>query len=208
MKPLLTLLPFEVTHQYVGKKEYEFFEDSMTVRGLPAGVYMIEVETQPATQVVRKLYYVSDVRVLMEALPEDKDTLCRGQCTTGQPLKDAHVRLMNNRMQTIETLTTDAQGEVMWQRKERRPQTVFAYTDTDKFCRTSSAFSSFNLSTKRHVERVEIFTDRAIYRPGQTVHAAAIAYATDNGYEHKVMENKTLTLTLRDANFKEVPRRS
>ena len=67
VKPLLTLLPFEVTHQYVGKKEYEFFEDSMTVSGLPAGVYMIEVETQPATQVVRKLYYVSDVRVLLQA---------------------------------------------------------------------------------------------------------------------------------------------
>ena len=202
VKPLLTLLPFEVTHQYVGKKEYECFEDSMTVHGLPAGVYMIEVETQPATQVVRKIYYVSDVRVIMEALPEDKERYVVVNATTGQPLKNAHVRLMNNRMQTIETLTTDAQGEVMWQRRERRPQTVFAYTDTDKFCRTSSAFSSFSLNDKRHVERVEVFTDRSIYRPGQTVHAAAIAYATDNGYEYKVMENKTMTLTLRDANYK------
>ena len=204
VKPLLTLLPYEVTRQYVGKPEYEVFEDSMTLQGLPEGVYMIEMESLPATQVSRHLYYVSNVRVLMEGLPQEKTRYVVVDATTGQPLKGAHVKLSTNR-KTLKTLTTDAQGEVVWQMEDQRPQRVFAYTDTDKFCRPLNGYSYFSYyDSQRHRESVQIFTDRAIYRPGQTVHAAVIVYATDNGYEHKTIEGKTLTLTLRDANYKVV----
>lgn len=204
VKPLLTLLPYDVNHQYVGKAEYEVFEDSMTLQGLPEGVYMIEMETQPASQVARQLFYVSNVRVLMEGLPEKKIRYVVVDATSGQPLKGAHVRLLNNK-KILKTLTTDSQGEAIWQMEDTRPQQVFAYTDADKFCRPASGYPYFYYNDgQRHQERVALYTDRAIYRPGQTVHAAAIVYATDNGYEHKVLEGKTLTLTLRDANYKVV----
>ena len=204
IKPLLTPLPFDVTHKYVGKTEYEVFKDSMTLQGLPEGVYMIEIETQPATQVVRQLYYVSNVRVLVEGLPENKIRYVVVNATTGQPLKRAHVKLSYGK-KTLKTLTTDEQGEVVWQVENQRPRYVFAYTNEDKFSRSANANSYFNYyDNQRHQERTELFTDRAIYRPGQIVHAAAIVYATDNGYEHKVVEGKTLTLTLRDANYKVV----
>jgi hypothetical protein len=204
IKPLLTPLPFDVTHKYVGKAEYEVFKDSMTLQGLPEGVYMIEIETQPATQVVRQLYYVSNVRVLVEGLPENKIRYVVVNATTGQPLKRAHVKLSYGK-KTLKTLTTDEQGEVVWQVENQRPRYVFAYTNEDKFSRSANANSYFNYyDNQRHQERTELFTDRAIYRPGQTVHVAAIVYATDNGYEHKVVEGKTLTLTLRDANYKVV----
>ena len=205
IKSLLTLLPFEVTHQYVGKKEYEEFKDTMTLAGLPEGVYMIEMESQPATEVSRVLYYVSNVRVMMQGLPENKIRYVVVNATTGQPLKGAHVRLMEYNNKVIKTLTTDEQGEVIWQYEDIMPNKVFAYTDEDKFCVPLTGYSRFtHYEGQRHVERMQIFTDRALYRPGQTVHAAVIAYATDNGYEHKVMEGKSLTLTLRDANHKVV----
>ena len=204
VKPLLTLLPFEVTHQYVGKKEYEVFKDSMTLVGLPEGVYMIEMESQPATQVTRQLYYVSDVRVLMEGLPDSQTRYVVVNATTGQPLKGAHVRLMTNR-ETLKTLTTDVNGETICMGEDKRPQQVFAYTDTDKFCPPVNGYPYFNYrDNQRYIERMEIYTDRAIYRPGQTVHAAVIAYATDNSFEYNALEGKSLTLTLRDANYKVV----
>ena len=202
VKSLLTLLPYEVTRQYVGKAEYESFEDSLTLEGLPEGVYMIEMESQPATQVARQLYFVSNVRVIMEGLPENKIRYVVVNATTGQPLQGAHVKLLTSR-KTLKTLTTDQQGEAVWQMEDQRPQYVFAYTDADKFCKPANGYPYFNYyENQRHRETVHLYTDRAIYRPGQTVHAAAIVYVTDNGYEHKVLEGKTLTMTLRDANYK------
>ena len=116
--------------------------------------------------------------------------------------KGAHIRLMTNR-KTLKTLTTDEHGEAMTGELDKRPQQAFAYTDADKFCPPVNGYPYFTYrDNQRHLERMEIFTDRAIYRPGQTVHAAVIAYATDNGFEHNAMDGKSLTLTLKDANYK------
>ena len=204
MKSLLTLLPYEVTHQYVGKKEYEVFEDSMVLQGLPAGVYMLEMETLPATQVSRRMYYVSDVRLLMEELPGKNLRFVVVNATTGQPLKGAHIRLIDNK-KNENTLTTDGQGEAVWQVQDLQPRNSFAYTDIDKFCPPLNSYPHFGYyDNQRDAERMQVYTDRALYRPGQTVHAAVIAYAVENGFEHKALEGKTFSLTLRDANYKVV----
>ena len=205
MKPLLTLLPFGETHQYVGKKECEVFEDSMTLAGLPEGVYMIEMETQPATEISRTICYVSNVRVLIQALPEKKARFVVVNATTGQPVKGAYVSLLTYRDEFLALLTTNEQGEAVWQEEDARPRQILVYTDDDKFCMPVTSYPNFNYyNNRRYAEYVQIYTDRAIYRPGQTVHAAVLAYSTENGYEHKAMEGETLTLSLRDANYKVV----
>ena len=206
VKPLLTLLPFDEVRRYVGKKEYEFFEDSIMLRGLPEGVYMIELEGDHSSTVSRELYYVSDVRLLAEGQPGDVVRYAVVNATTGQPLKGAYVELSDGN-KVLATLTTDNRGETLWEIKEseRTPRRVFAYTDADKFCRAdyNNAYFQYR-KNERHIERVQVFTDRIIYRPGQNVHAAAIAYAIDNGVEQKAQEGRQLTLTLRDANNKAV----
>ena len=50
---------------------------------------------------------------------------------------------------------------------------------------------------------LQLFTDRSIYRPGQTVYYKGIAYETKKN-EIKAIPNKKYTITLRDANYKEV----
>lgn len=58
-------------------------------------------------------------------------------------------------------------------------------------------------SEERALSRVEIFTDRSIYRPGQTVYFKGIAYqGKDNDY--KVSSNKKIVITLRDASYQEI----
>ena len=63
---------------------------------------------------------------------------------------------------------------------------------------------SYNDNGQRESREYVIFTDRAIYRPGQTVHASAIVYDVFNGYEHKATIGQKVTLALRDANGKMV----
>jgi len=204
LKPLLTPLPFEVTRRYVGKAEYDVFEDSIELQGLPEGVYLIEMESLPASQVSRQLYYVSNVRILNQGLPDNKVRYVAVNATTGQPLKKAHIRLTADN-KTLMNLLTDDNGEAVATLTGRQSHMVFGYTERDKFCPPFNGRPIFNhYDNDRHLERVQLFTDRALYRPGQTVHAAAVAYSVDRGFEHKVLPGKQLTLMLRDANGKVV----
>lgn len=51
--------------------------------------------------------------------------------------------------------------------------------------------------------QVSLFTDRGIYRPGQTVYFKGIAYLL-NKEETRVASNQSFTVILRDANYKEL----
>ena len=210
LKPLLTELPeLQVTHNYSGHKAYEWFKDTIEVPALPVGVYMIELRSNPETKVSRQLYYVSNVRVMAIALPDNKLRYVVVDATEGQPISGATVELLGyaNRKsnQLMATLTTDAKGEAVWQYGDQRPNQIFAYTKTDDYCPYTNCYGIFNYhQQKKRVEQSQLFSDRAIYRPGQKVHVAAVAYEVTDGYKHKALENKELKLTLRDANYETV----
>ncbi|RYM32501.1 hypothetical protein ERX46_14605 [Brumimicrobium glaciale] len=58
-------------------------------------------------------------------------------------------------------------------------------------------------SEENEISRVELLTDRSIYRPGQTVYFKGIAYhGKDN--EFKTLAKKKIVVTLKDANYQEV----
>ena len=213
LSPLLSPLPFTLKRTYTGKKDYELYDDSLTLTGLPVGVYIMEAETQPKTSVSRTLFYVSDVRVLSEMLPNNQIRYVAVNATTGEPLKGAQLRLTRRsgyRKNTlIATLTTDKDGECRYTyKKDELPQEIFVTTPTDRACPTMNGYGYFGYDDNNHrTEHFNIYTDRAIYRPGQTVHVAAIAYKLENGFEHEVLANKQLTVCLRDANYKIVEER-
>ena len=198
---------FTQTHKYVGHPEYQQFKDSMIIGGLPVGVYMIEVSTTPKTNVVRKLYLVSNVRSIYERLPKSTIKIVVVNATTGQPLANAKVRLKNEndngRTETV-TLTCNTKGEVIYKYKNE-PNTIYTYIPTDKACPEynfwSQRFVYYNYQKDK--EDTQIFTDRAIYRPGQTVHASAIVFLRKDLTANAV-EGKTVTMKLYDANNKEV----
>ena len=214
LKSLLTALPtLTQTRTYSGKKEFELYKDSLTLSGLPVGVYMMEVETQPTTDVSRSLFYVSDVRVMMQALPHNHDNQLRYvvvNATTGKPIAGAKLRLMNNRAygeyKTVATLTTGSNGEAIYYCKnQERPNYAFATTADDRACPETNVYGNFNYyDNSRTINQVAIYTDRSIYRPGQTVHVSAILYSVQNGFEHEVRAGKQIKVLLRDANYKVV----
>ncbi len=214
LKPLLTALPqLTQTRKFMGKRPYEVFEDSMMLPALPVGVYMLEMESLPATQVVRQLYFVSDVRVLTQSQPAssgEKGNELRivvVNATTGQPIKGATVRVTQNRNRSnakTTTLTSSEGGECSFPGQRGMECELWAYTADDKACPPCSQWGMFLFDNgERHDRKTSIFTDRAIYRPGQTVHVAVVRYRQKD-ISLEACAGEQLNLTLKDANWKDV----
>ena len=207
LKQLLTpLTQHTTTHKYVGKRPYELFEDSMLLPQLPVGVYMLEFESQPATRTSRCLVFVSNLRVLTQELPAGRTRIVAVDATTGQPAKGVDVELCYGyRYDKAKSrhMTTDQQGECTyeWKDSECHYYTIRATSATDKACPLANNHGQFSFDGSQHRNTTtDIFTDRAIYRPGQTVHAAAIVYKTDDGRTHHAVEGDKMTFELMDAN--------
>lgn len=204
LKSLLTALPqLTQTRQYVGKRPYELFEDSLTLEGLQPGVYMLEFESTPATHTSRCLYCVSDIRVLSQPLPDNKRRIVAVNATTGQPVKGATVAVMSGygSERNTKKLTANEQGECIYNAKDNGNISIRAYTSEDKACPYVDDWGYFYFDDNEEPSSATaVYTDRAIYRPGQTVHVAAILYSTRNGRDHSVVNGKEVLMRLYDAN--------
>lgn len=198
------------THSYKNHPSYKEVEDSMFIKGLPVGIYMIEITTDNKNiQPQRCLYYVSDLYVLSQEMPEKKIRYAVVSGTTGQPVAGATLVLkFPQRYDTkkkSEVLTCGPKGEVVYTYTNNAPEDVRAYTTTDKFLPSTGIWNQFSFyENTRETQYVTLYTDRSIYRPGQTVHVAALAFLNQRGLTTKAMPNKNMRLTLRNANHKVV----
>ena len=198
------------THSYKNHPSYKEVEDSMFIKGLPVGIYMIEITTDNKNiQPQRCLYYVSDLYVLSQEMPEKKIRYAVVSGTTGQPVPGATLVLkFPQRYDTkkkSEVLTCGPNGEVVYTYTNNAPEDVRAYTTTDKFLPSTGIWNQFSFyENTRETQYVTLYTDRSIYRPGQTVHVAALAFLNQRGLTTKAMPNKNMRLTLRNANHKAV----
>lgn len=205
----------DFSRNYYGRPDYEEVKDSIEIGGnLPLGVYLMEV-TSDNTGIApqRELFYVSNLAVMIQQLPDDKHRYVVVNATDGQPVPGAKIvlydrnyddktgkfkRLIHARM------TTDAQGEAYFKNVDGK---VLIYTSTDKFAPAKDIY----LSRARYYEKkddetkYQLFTDRAIYRPGQKVHATAVSYIVKKGLDASVPgKSMELKFILRDANWKQV----
>ena len=205
----------DFSRNYYGRPDYEEVKDSIEIGGnLPLGAYLMEV-TSDNTGIApqRELFYVSNLAVMIQQLPDDRHRYVVVNATDGQPVPGAKIvlydrnyddktgkfkRLIHARM------TTDAQGEAYFKNVDGK---VLIYTSTDKFAPAKDIY----LSRARYYEKkddetkYQLFTDRAIYRPGQKVHATAVSYIVKKGLDASVPEKSMeLKFILRDANWKQV----
>ena len=211
IKKLITGVAAEEKRTYTGKEPYELFDDSLTLPALPVGVYMVEFTSAPATEPVRKLHYVTDVYTIMEPQPEAFRYVVV-HASSGQPIAGAHLRITEKHYgkDKVVNAVTDAKGEYLLKTDNPRHQReVFAYTDDDKACPELTANNQYSYyQGQDNVSRTCIYTDRSIYRPGQTVHAAAILYQVRQGMNHAVDSAQQVWFKLMDANGKQVAEKS
>ena len=206
------LIPGQVgsfTRHYYGRPDYEVNRDTIIMEGLPAGVYMLEMTTDnTSVPVERVLLRVSGLYPVTEALPDKKLRLAVLDAVTGKPVKGAKVSFYySDRFGAVKdsvvTVDTDPNSEALIY-DTRLLQEYRVFTATDNALPRISVNAAF--SYYKHTDdylSCKVYTDRRIYRPGQTVHVAALVYSMKD-LDAKAVDGKKVKLTLRDANYKDV----
>ena len=196
------------TLTFTSRPDYEIFKDSTQLAALPAGVYLLSFSTNPETETIYQLYFVSGIRLLQQTQPDKQLRYVVVDATTGQPVGGAQLRLgferYNRKTIAPITLTCDQQGEVIYDASKQQPSRVFPYTAKDTSCPEYFAYGSYYYQERSYNQQRVVLTDRSIYRPGQTVHATAIVWKEVSATELAAIADKTIKIELRDANYKVV----
>ena len=193
-----------VTADGTSYANYEEHRDSMEIAGLPVGVYLMEFKSDNGISAY-SLYHVSDVMCLAISPKNKTKRFAVVNATTGQPIAGAKIDIFkyrNGQRQVKQTLICNDKGEARYNATGDEDGLVFAYTATDKAAAPSYAHSNYYFYSDRESTQTVIMTDRAIYRPGQTVHMAAVVYSHKNYVENIAVAGKSVAVTLYDANRK------
>ena len=205
----------DFSRNYYGRPDYEEVKDSIEIGGnLPLGAYLMEVTSDNSgIAPQRQLFYVSNLAVMIQQLPDDKHRYVVVNATDGQPIAGAKIMLYD-RDYDVKTgkwkrlvharLTTDENGEAYFKNVDGN---VLISTSNDKFTPAKDIYLSRTRYYERKDDKIkhQLFTDRSIYRPGQTVHASAISYIVKKGLDASVPgKSMELNFILRDANWKQV----
>lgn len=205
-----------IQHPFAKHPIYEINNDSILIPALDKGIYFITLATDQAEiDTMQFLYCVTDLYVLHQAQPNDQWRYVVVNATTGKPVKGAKLcftkNSYNNKKNTTkQTFTTDAKGEVIIDNtKGNVGDELYVYTNDDKAYPMSWHRNSFSLNKQSDKTRsyARIYTDRNVYRPGQTIYANVLAWTVDKGINAEVLTQKELTLTLRDANRRVIAER-
>lgn len=205
----------DFSRNYYGRLDYEEVKDSIEIGGnLPLGAYLMEA-TSDNTGIApqRQLFYVSNLAVMIQQLPDDRHRYVVVNATDGQPIAGAKIELYDQRYDfktkkdkrlVHARLTTDENGEAYFKNVDGE---VLVSTNNDKFTPAKYIY----LSRTRYYEKkdnetkYQVYTDRAIYRPGQKVHASAIFYTVKKGLDASVPgKSMELKFVLSDANWNQV----
>lgn len=205
----------DFSRNYYGRPDYEEVKDSIEIGGnLPLGAYLMEV-TSDNTGIApqRLLFYVSNLAVMIQQLPDDKHRYVVVNATDGQPVagakvelyeKDYDVKTGKHKRLVHARLTTDSNGEAYFKNVDGE---VLISTSADKYAPAKYIYLSRDRYFEQKDDKIayQLFTDRSIYRPGQKMHATAVSFIVKKGLDASVPgKSKQLKFILRDANWKQV----
>lgn len=198
---------------FVGLPDYRIVSDSMELPSLSQGVYLVDVVSDNKdVPTFRTFVFVSDLKAVYTSLPNHRHRIAVLNATTGLPVPDAKVKLTyeyySNKPDEVLTLTCNKEGEVVHGRADDRPRYIYVYTDADKSGKKEYFYEGgYFYESDNEGKHLCLMTDRSIYRPGQTVYVAGIAYLQNNGDKFQATARQVVTLTLRDTNNQKVERK-
>ena len=208
------------------KQEFPFPADhrkhtaEIRLPALPKGSYVIFVSSGPQFSKKFTVLY-RQVQVTQMALLSQKDNQKQVQQLyllhrdTGYPVPGATIKLFaryydrrwqGQRQVLVGTYTTDASGktEIPFQNNNRYGSyRIEAVNNGDTTVAGGYALLQGFLYEPRPYEKTYFFTDRAIYRPGQTVFFKAILVSQKGNRAH-VVPQKKLVVNLRNARYKKL----
>ena len=190
---------------------YEFFQDSISLGTLPLGTYLIDVTCDGANISSLdnlSILTVSDLRVIALQQSKTQKRYAVVNAITGKPAAGAQLHLAGKKEhEHPRVVNTNENGEYICEfTKDNEPRYAFATTDKDKAMQSQYLYTSHTDYQKdnRARLRTSVFTDRKLYRPGQTVHVSLVAYNEIGHETTSTIENKEINITLKAPDHKEV----
>ncbi|MBK5194993.1 MAG: hypothetical protein JJE08_03015, partial [Proteiniphilum sp.] len=199
------------------KPDYAKGDTTFVVEVDEPGIYMLTFHSTPQAQDNNNTDYyfaVSDLTLFFRSSAKDKYDFFVVDRVTGIPVKDAEVQIYklpgnwrNSTLTLAETLPVNEMGLAEYN-KEIPNNDLYYHAvagDDNGSLLNRLPYGWFDYSEGAAVKRetVSIFTDRSLYRPGQTVYYKAVVMdAVEN--KHKVVSDKVIEFVLRDANNREI----
>ncbi len=186
--------------------EYEEFKDSIDLGSLPLGTYYVSMTCDGKKfDYTDFMLFVTDLKVISLPLSAKEMRYVVVNATTGKPVPAAKLYVKTSRNDKETIYTTDSKGEQVLGKGSFNCY-VSAEKGDDKALLSASIWNSYNRISRNNgcVTYHHIFTDRGIYRPGQTVHVSLLAYSVTKDVETTVDAGQKVTVSLYDANYNNV----
>jgi len=194
-------------------QDFQEHAAEIKIDGLDNGIYFILASIEPDFSlskniIAKQLTYVSNITYI-HTNTNDYYVLNRDN---GQPLANAQVQLWESKYnynknsyeeKKLEKYTTDKNGFFKMKETEQyRNYLLQIIHDTDELFMDDNNYSNNYNSYAPEVEkRTFLFTDRSIYRPGQTLYFKGIVISKEkDNLKSGVIPNFKTTIQLKDAN--------
>ena len=183
---------------------------------LPYGLYAATIRSTDKGKDIFQyaVFHVSDL-AYNSYMSNGKRTFIVVDRVTGKTIKGADITLYyqqynptsrKNENIKSEKYTTDAYGKVSINNLTDKNTKVVVKYKKD-FLDLNQYHYNYKDYTPEPYKFAEVFTDRAIYRPGQTVFFKAILLGNDENQVPSILANKNLDVTFKDANYQEISKK-
>jgi hypothetical protein len=203
------LLSGEVTFALPLNNSYSGNDTTVSVPAGAPGLYEYEI-TSPGLQLrTGNSFSVSRLAAVARTTPQGQTEVLVTDYLSGKPVNNAVVNYYGGSRRTprqMGMVKTDANGLALIPALE----SIYACQPTlegDAMSPLVSLYPGRKTDEPKPVTEVSLFTDRGIYRPGQTLFFKGIAYVSDRD-KPRVAPGSSFEVTLRDAGYKEVSTKS
>ncbi|MDD4116318.1 MAG: alpha-2-macroglobulin family protein [Massilibacteroides sp.] len=191
---------------------YQSADTTIRISGLEGnGIYECEFLAPDTDLKSSQLVYVTNLMAVSRSgLKNGSDILVTNMCS-GKPVGRAMVLLYgykSNKRVLMDSLFTDENGLVKVPAKENI-RYYRVVNKEDMYMPFSSLYpgkAAWRIDSGK-TTTVALFTDRGLYRPGQSVFVKGLVYASEKE-NRQVVSGKTVKVILRDANHKEITRQT
>lgn len=146
---------------------------------------------------------ITSLRLVLFEMPNKDILAIVYDIVTGRPVPNATVVVGGRNEKDKKKYPCDSKGEVIIPNSENRSYYSACIEGTDDKTGTTYLYNRYRGNEEGLEFKCQLFTDRAIYRPGHTVHVSGLVYSQLED-QTQVAPDRPYTLTLRDANGKEV----
>ena len=200
---------FIITKTLNRKNEYDEIRDSATVVFNKKGLFLLELTTDKKTSPDFCIVHVSNLKTISLSIPGKNNRFVVVDARNGYPVPGAKIgeyRYIKDKNKLVATYTANDKGEVVVANLEGwSGRSFYPYTADDVYAARAEYQAPIDYKANSPAARQEarLYTDRAIYRPGQKVHVGGIVYNRE-GDSFNTLYDQKITIKLLDANAKEV----